>query len=374
MLRTTFAVAALVIGAVAQADIRIDYQLSGTDCEPEQRAIEIQGTHLRMDLGGTMGNSSAIIDGTEALVWNLDHDQHSASQLEIDADAIDFQTDVGKSMGHKVDRELGKLDAAQQDMQRQMADQCAQTGGKNCSNQPMMPNLREMMSPENMARMQAAMDQSQAGGTPIDPIQMQAMMAGAGGASGSGAMDPEMQKSMQATMQSMLGGKDMQKMQDKALAQRAKKQGVDVKVLQAEEAKAQQQSRAGAQARLTKRLEVGPDTVEGMACTRYRLELNDRVIGSECRAHWDVFKLDARDAKGSARALRIAEQFGQSFTPMIAALGGPAPQRDQLGSSIVLEQVCLKEDRETGRASVRISRSPISAERFEVPAGYRTGF
>ena len=374
MLRTAVTVAALVIGAAAQADIRIDYQLSGTGCEPEQRAIEIQGTRLRMDLGGTMGNRSAIIDGTEALVWHLDHDQRSAGQIEIDADAIDFQTDVGKSMGHKVDRELDKLDAAQQDMQRQMADQCAQSGGKNCANQAIMPNIREMMSPENMARMQAAMDQSQAGETPIDPMQMQAMMGGAASATASGAMDPEMQKSMQAAMQSMMSGKDMQKMQDKALAKRAKEESVEVKVRQAEEAGAQQQARAGAQERLTQRLEVAPDTVDGMACTRYRLELNNRVIGSECRAHWDVFKLDARDAKGSERALRIAEQYGQSFAPMMTAFGAPTQEQDQLDSSIVLEQVCLEDDRETGRASVRISRLPISADRFEVPAGYRSGF
>ncbi len=362
------ALATLLTSQSALADFRIDYQLSGVGCEPEQRVIEIKGTRMRIDMGDNQGNTSAIVDGTEAMIWSLDHDQHIAMQIEIDPDAVDFQTDVGKATAHNMEHKLDELDAAQRDMERQMTEQCKRSGGKDCANQAAMPNIRAMMSPDNMARMQEAMAgmNSTADGSPqIDPAQMQAMIGGTGGA--------EIDPAMQEMMQSMLGGEDMKEMQRKALAQRAKDEGVDVQTLQAQDAGAAQRMRSSAQRQRGSWRELGPAEVAGIACTRFQLELDDGVLGSECRASWDTLKLEERDAKGSARSLRMAEQFGLAFDPIRQLIGGAATQDKTSGSSIIVEQVCMAQDRETGRATAHISRTPIDEARFEVPPGYRNG-
>ncbi len=370
MLRIVFAVPVLLIAASASADIRVDYVLDGDACVPDQRVIEVQGTRLRVDFGGTAGNISAIVDGTEALAWSLDHDQHTVAQIEIDADAIDFQGDVGQATAHRVDRELDKLAAAQRDAEKQMAAQCEQLKrkGGDCPMMGAMPDIRAMLSPENMARMQQAMagaGDAEGGAMQMDRVQLQAML-GAGG----GSVDPAMQKQMQ----SLMSGKQQQKQQRKMLAARARQEGVDVKTLQERDAQARQQAQAGARQRLTEHREMGTGTVAGLDCTRYQLEFNGVVTGSECRAEWAALKLDDRDAKGSALTLRLAQQYGQSFAPIQKALGGAVVTDDGFSSSIVLERICVARARETGRATARISREPIAAERFELPSGYAPAF
>ncbi len=368
MKRFALALATMLTGQSALADIRIDYELSGEGCEPEQRVIEIKGTRMRIDMGDDQGNTSAIVDGTEAMIWNLDHDQRIAMQIEIDPDAVDFQTDVGKATAHNIDHKLDELDAAQRDMEREMTEQCKRSGRKNCADQAAMPNIREMMSPENMARMQeamAGMSSAADGSVQIDPAQMQAMMGGAAGAE----VDPAMQK----MMQSMLGSEDMKKMQRKALAQRARDEGVDVQTLQAQDASTAQRMRSAAQRQRGEWRELGPAVVSGIACTRFQLELDDAVLGTECRAGWAALKLEERDARGSARSLRMAEQFGLAFEPIRELIGTAAAQDQTPHTSIVVEQVCMAQDRETGRATARISRAAIDEARFEVPPGYRNG-
>jgi hypothetical protein len=367
MSRIAFCIAALSIGHCALADIRIDYELSGQGCVPEQEVIEIQGTRMRIDLAGSSDNTSAIIDGTEALVWSLDHQQHTVMQMEIDADAIDFQTDVGKATATRMDRELDKLDVAQRDAEKQMTEQCARMKrkGQTCPSVA-MPNIREMMSPENMARMQQAMAGSgQQGAASMDPAQVQALM----GAAGTNT-DPAMMSKMQA----LVSSEDMKKLEERALAKRAKEEGVDVETLRAEDAEARSKMHASALEQLTERREIGPSQVAGIACTRYQLERDGAVVGNECRAPLSAFKLAARDAKGSERNLRIADQYSQAFAPVLKVFGGQPQDEEAIRSRIVLEKICVEHEREVGRATVRIARTPISAERFEVPAGYRPAF
>jgi len=363
MSRVALGIAALLLGRVASADIHAEYALSGEGCMPEQRVVEIQGTRMRIDMGGAAGNVSAIVDGTEALLWSLDHDQRTVLQAEIDPDAVDFQSDVGKALATRTDRELDKVEAMQRDAEAQMAAHCAREKltGSGCPGMPAMPNLREMLSPENMASLQQAMAGAGPDGTiQIDPAQMQAMMGG-------GTIDPALQSQMQA----MMGGEDMQKMQKQILTTRAKEEGVDVATLQARDAEAQQQRRVSALKSQTRRYEVGPDQVADMACVRYQLKRAGEVVGSECRAAWNALKLDARDAKGSERTLRIVEQYGKAFAPVQEVFGAEPDPIDEIGNNVVLEQICFEHGREVGRATVRIDRSPITEERFEVPAGYK---
>jgi hypothetical protein len=96
----------------------------------------------------------------------------------------------------------------------------------------------------------------------------------------------------------------------------------------------------------------------------------ERLIERRCEAQIADLALEARDAQGLERGMRQMLAFGQSLAPLTERFAGEQPDAKRQ-HGLVLRQQCYRDGRETGSATVRVSRDRVDATRFEVPDGYQ---
>jgi len=310
--------------SMARADARLDYVASGTGCVPVPTAVAVQGSRLRIDMRDAGSDSSLLYDGVEQYATALDHEQRMASPIELDDEALDFQTDVSSATGTRMTRELDKVDAMMAQAREQMKVQCAELErqGMQCP-QMAMPDLASMMQPENLQAMQQqAMVQA-------DPADLR--RAG---------IDPDALAAQQAQDQAQ------------AAVQQARRESVLVDGL-------------------------GADSVAGIACTMWERRQGEHVLERGCSVEPAALGLDARDQRGLDRGYARLMKMQQAFQPLVdkldARMGTAQAGAGASAPGIVLRQACFDaEGRETGSATARIERATLPASTFEIPPGYRS--
>jgi hypothetical protein len=304
--------ALLALPLVARADLAITFD--AVDCEPEVRAIYVQGARARFDARHAGNDSSLLYDDVEQLAWGLDHGRRVAMPIEVDDDAIEFQQDVTRATGKRLDRELARADTATREAQ---AEACAASGGGDCA-AAAMPGMPAGYDAEAM---QAQLAQAQALMAQMDPKALE--RAG---------VDPaQLQQQLQQTHELM----------------------------------AAQQQRASS----TVERNLGEQRVAGVACQRWERRRDGELLQSGCDAEPAALGLDARDQRGLEGAITRMMRWSEGFAELGARFGAAPPERHR---ALTLEQVCYAGGRETGRTTARISRAPIDAARFELPPGYRS--
>jgi hypothetical protein len=108
--------------------------------------------------------------------------------------------------------------------------------------------------------------------------------------------------------------------------------------------------------------DAGEIVVDGIACTR-REHLRAGVIaGEDCLASPAALHL------GEAETKRIA-RFSQSIRAWSRSLV-PGEMQPKVDDRVLVRRLCYAGGQEIGRATLAIDTAPISASRFEVPAGY----
>jgi hypothetical protein len=317
MSRASFACwLSLAVLPAARADVSLDFD-AAAHCAPELRAAYVQGARARFDAAPPGGNRASLIyDGIEQLAWGLDHEQQVVMPIELDDDAIEFQQDVGHATAKRVDRELAEATAAL--------------------------NAAAPACPEREARAGRCVPAPGAVGMPgLDADAMQAQLAQA-----------------QAMMAQM----------DPKMLERA---GIDPGQVQDSYRRSQELLEAQARQRRSELVRgLGRRQVAGVECERWERRLDGDLIEAGCDAEPAALALDPRDRRGLEGALRRMQRWSQGFAEIGQRFGADTAPMDQRG--ITLELTCFEGGREVGRASARLSRTPIDASRFELPSGYRS--
>jgi hypothetical protein len=108
--------------------------------------------------------------------------------------------------------------------------------------------------------------------------------------------------------------------------------------------------------------DVDEIVVDGIACTRREHLRGGVLAGEDCLATPAALHL------GEAETKRIA-RFSQSIRAWSRSLV-PDEMQPKVDDRVLVRRLCYAGGQETGRATLAIDRAPISASRFEVPAGY----
>jgi hypothetical protein len=254
---------------------------------------------------------SALYDGVEQFITYLDHASHTQFQLELDDDALDLQADIGTATGHRLDKHMARAQEMMDANRGQMQAACRQmqSQGMAC---PELPNM-------NIDSMMA---------------RQQQMMAN---------MDPKMLE--QAGLDAEAIAEQQQMMaQWQAQQQRAQATIVD-----------------------TGRSEH----IAGIDCTVREWRLGEEVLEQRCDAPWQALQLDAREQQALQRAVKRMQRWGSTMDPLMARFD--APRNDDGAAGPTLRKTCYQAGQVVGSVSARIAREPLSAELFEIPAGYKAG-
>ncbi len=128
---------------IALADISLVYPQQ-SQCESNLSAIQVSSSRMRIDSVMQGRKYSMLFDGMEGIVTSLDHSNHSFHQIEVDEDALDYNTDVMSSTGNFIANKMNE-------MQAQMKKQCEQMEkqGYGCANMPDMASM--MQNAQSMA-------------------------------------------------------------------------------------------------------------------------------------------------------------------------------------------------------------------------------
>lgn len=340
MTKTTALTLALVaLPQVAFADDTITYRSEG-GCTGDFERIEMASSYLRVDSGNGGHAGSMIYDHAEKLAYFIDHGSRSFMQTELDEDAIDLQGDIMKSLRMKM-RNQGGVDpfemaqslcpgmaasAASRDRQPDEPIDCGNgiaIGGANAksmSREDMIAAARkgEMPVPDanTLAMMQKMMEQQLAHMTPEQRAQMQRGLAASGGS----MMMPGM-PSTPATQ----------------APPPPKPERID--------------------------RDAGEADVGGIACMRREHLRAGELVRGDCYATAAGLHLGEVETRRIARFTKAMRAWSRTLVPD----GMQAESDDR----VLVRRVCYAGGHESGRATLAIDTAPISAARFEVPAGYK---
>ena len=293
----------------AQAATVLEYDHQGR-CDTDFDRMVFDGLNARIDNRAGGGDMSTIFDDGEQLMYLLMHDSKQTMTMESDDDAVDFQSDVGRSSMLYSDNQLKKLTGMDQkammaQAQQAMAAACPELAGMGFSD------------PDYAAASQRCTEK----------------MGGQGGYQ----IDPQMQKDMLAAMQ----GK-------KVAARAAPKEPVRWNTTQTD--------RDGER-----------KTIAGIECTVETTRRGETVLREQCMAPVENLGLDERAMR---RMKRIAK-VGRGMSAGIASLNPEMnPDADE-PPRLALERTCYEGGQPTGTATVRIDHdASVDASEFAIPAGY----
>ena len=337
--RLFVATTAMLVAGAACADETLTYRSTG-GCAGDFERVELQGLFLRVDGGGASGGSM-IYDHGEKLAYFIDNASHTFLETEMDEDAVDLQSDITKSMRIRMRKE-GDMDPYE--IAHSLCPGAAAGGRDQVAGEP--------IDCGNGATIGGAM--TGADGKPLSHEAMaDAMKSGGGGAA---TISPEMQAAMQ-------------KMMEQQLANMPPDQREQVQRMMANGGGAMMPglSPASAAAPPPKPERIDRDVdaivVDGIACTRREHLRGGVIAGEDCLATPAALHLGEKETKRIAR-------FGQSIRAWSESLV-PGEMQPKVDDRVLVRRICYAGGQETGRATLSIDTAPISASRFEVPAGYK---
>jgi hypothetical protein len=300
----------------AFADDTLTYRSTG-GCAGDFERIELKGLFLRVDGGGVNGGSM-IYDHGEKLAYFIDNASHTFLQTEMDEDAVDLQSDITKSLRIRMRKE-GGMDPYE--IAQSLCPGAAAAGRDRVPGEPIdcgngaigggaMKPGGAAIDPEMLAAMQKMMEQQLANMPPEQREQIQRAMANGGG---------------------MMPG-----MPQTGTAPTPKPERID--------------------------RDIDEIAVDRIACTRREHLRGGVIAGEDCLATPAALHL------GEAETKRVA-RFSQSIRAWSRSLV-PDEMQPKVDDRVLVRRLCYAGGQETGRATLAIDTAPISASRFEVPAGY----
>lgn len=292
----------------ANAATVLEYVVDGR-CATEFDRMVFDGLHARVDNDDAGQSMSTIFDDGEQIMTMLMHETKQTMVMESDDDAVDFQSDVGRSSMLYTDNQMKKLGVDQSAMMAQA--------------QSMLANACPELEGVGM-------------GDPDYAEKMQRCTAGMG--AGGAAMDPQLQKDM---LKAMASGKPMTPRQ--APSEPARYRTTDTE--------------RGAS-----------KTVAGIACTVETTRRGDTLLREECLAGLDTLGLDEK----AMRRLRRMVKIGQGMAAGMASVKPEMLPDADRPPRLALERTCYDAGRATGTATISITRDArVAASEFVVPADYR---
>jgi hypothetical protein len=301
---------AVLLLPVAQAATVLEYERQGR-CQTDFDRMAFDGLYARVDNTNGGGDMSTIFDDGEQMMYLLMHDSRQTMTMESDDDAVDFQSDVGRSTMLYSGNQTEKLTGMDQNAMLAQA-QAAMTAA--------CPELADLgFSDPDYADAAARCSQKMGGQTGYP-------------------MDARMQKDMLARLQG--------------------------KKVKPRPAPAQPPVRWST----TQTVRDGErKSVAGVECTVETMRRGDTVLREQCMAPVEALALDARAMRRLQRIVKV----GQGMSAGIASLHPEANPDAGEPAKVALERVCYQGGQRTGTATLRIDReASVPASQFEIPAGY----
>lgn len=299
----------LLSAPAARAATVLEYERQGA-CETDFDRMVFDGLNARIDNTAGGGNMSTIFDDGEQLMYLLMHDSKESMTMESDDDAIDFQSDVGRSTMLYSGNQVKKLTGMDQNA---------------------------MMAQAQAAMTAACPELAQIGFSDPDYAQAAQHCSEKMGGQSAYQMDPQMQKDMLAAMQ----GK-------KVAARPAPAEPVRWSTTQID--------RDGAKR-----------TVAGIDCIVETTRRGETVLREQCMAPVESLGLDARAMRRLARIVKV----GRGMSAGIASLNPEINPDAGEPAKLALERTCYEGGQPTGTATVRIERqASVDASQFTIPADY----
>jgi len=300
---------ALALAMPAQAATVLEYDVEGR-CATDFTRMVFDGLDARIDSEAGGSAMTTLFDDGEQLMHVLMHDSRNVMTMESDDDAVDFQSDVGRSSMLYSNNQVEKLTGM--DSGAMMA-QAQQAMAQAC------PELAEMgfSDPDYAAAAERC----------SRTMGQQAT-----------AMDPRMQKDM------------LRAMQGKGPAPR-----------RAPPAEPPRWS--------TTQTDRGGDTrrVAGLDCTVESTRRGEVLLREQCVIPVAALELDA----AATRRLDRITKVGRGISAGIAELHPEMNPEPEAAPMLALERSCYEGGQRTGRATLRIERQAAAdAALFTVPAGY----
>lgn len=301
----------LACGGAHAASV-LEYTHDG-ECATDFERMAINGLHARIDMQMEDISMSTLFDDGEQLMHQLMHDTRTYMTMESDDDAVDFTSDVGRSVSlhaEKQTKALTGIDTTQAmaAFREAQVAACPEMAALGFSD----PDYAE--AAQRCARTMAA-------AAPAETVDRRSFIAGKLRQRPSESA-PSAAKSNAAPMQWSTTTTD----------------------------------RADA-----------AETVDGRACTRERIVRGNVVLREDCMAPLDSLGLDARAQRRLKRIVKVGNGMSEgiaSLHPDIAADRAKPP-------AISLERTCYRDGAASGHARLRIrTDATLAGDTFELPAGY----
>ena len=304
----------------AQAATVLEYDTTGT-CQTDFDRMAFDGLYARIDQSNDGSDMSTIFDDSEQLMHMLMHDTRNVMTMESDDDAIDFQSDVGRSTllfaGNQT-RELTGMDTNElmQQARNAQVSACPELAGMGFAD----PDYADAAA--RCAETMAA--QWQQGGAGTNDAML-AALAGQGVTVGSA------------------GGK----------------RGV-VRSPPAAAAPMPMHT-------TTTDRDGSEETINGLVCRTETLRRGDTVLRQQCVVELESLGLDAAPMRRIKRIVKVGSGISEGIASLHPDMD---PDRDQ-PPVLALRRTCYTNGQQTGTATLRIERNvQVAAGDFEVPAGY----
>jgi len=301
----------LACGAVEAGTI-LEYTHDG-ECATEFERMAISGLHARIDMQVEDMSMSTLFDDDEQLMYQLMHDTRSYMTLESDDDAVDFTSDVGRSVS---------------------------------------------LHAEKQAKAVAGMDNAQG-----MAAFRQAQVAACPEMAGIGFSDPDYADAARRCAAKRAstpppGDADRRTFVGERLRQRDPRTAVPAA------------NGGGAPVKwsttTTERADAA-ETIDARPCIRERIVRGAVVLREDCMASLESLGLDARAIRRLKRIVAVGKGMGAgiaSLHPETAADRAAPP-------AISLERVCYRDGAASGHARLRVrTDAALDAATFELPAGY----
>lgn len=304
--------AVLLAWGTADAATVLEYAHDG-DCATEFERMAIDGLRARVDMRMEGMPMSTLFDDGEQIMRQLMHETRTYMTVESDDDAIDFTSDVGRSVSLYAEKQTKAV-----------------TGMDNAQAMAVFRDMQVAACPE---------------------------MAGIG------FSDPDYADAAQLCAEKMASAP--------AAAGVDRRQAIAQRLRQREGRPAASAAKgAGAAVKwstTTVRRADASETVDAHACMRERIMRGDVVLREDCMAAVDSLGLDPR----AQRRLKRIAAVGKGMSAGVASLY-PQAEMDRVGPpAISIERICHRDGAVSGHARLRIrTDTAIDASIFELPPGY----
>lgn len=278
--------------SLVHADVLLEYADAGNACHGDFARVAMSGARMRVEPPPPGDDYAMVYDGAEKLAVTLDARNRSYVEIEMDADALDYQADVMSSTSTMIEKKLAAVTA----MNRASAN-----------------DVSASSDPPMTAKMQRLMEQSMR----------------------------DMPKEQREQMQNALQGMQVQGMP--------------------------------AMARSEPQIETTSEgrTIGGIACSVQRVMLDGELQREECVAAFDALGLQPAELARLRKSMRNFEALTDSMSKLRIAGISKLPPNSAQPTSIAIERRCYAQGRQTGSATLSVSRPTLAATLFEIPADYQ---